>query len=227
MSLILSLETASAVCSVALHDDGIIKASSHLFISQSASSQLAVMVDELLKRCDLKPNQLNAVAVSEGPGSYTGLRIGVASAKGLCYALDIPLIAVNTLESMVQKIATQFSDEIILCPMLDARRMEVYCLLANNKGDVLEPTQAKVMDETSFEEVLSKNKVVFFGNGAAKCKEVITNANAIFLSDIVPSAEQIGELAFKKFQTQQFEDLANFEPFYLKDFLIKKPKPAF
>ncbi len=227
MSLILSLETASAVCSVALHDDGIIKASSHLFISQSASSQLAVMVDELLKRCDLKPNQLNAVAVSEGPGSYTGLRIGVASAKGLCYALDIPLIAVNTLESMVQKIATQFSDEIILCPMLDARRMEVYCLLANNKGDVLEPTQAKVMDETSFEEVLSKNKVVFFGNGAAKCKEVITNANAIFLSDIVPSAEQIGELAFKKFQTQQFEDLANFEPFYLKDFLIKKPKSAF
>ncbi|HRK55768.1 MAG TPA: tRNA (adenosine(37)-N6)-threonylcarbamoyltransferase complex dimerization subunit type 1 TsaB [Cyclobacteriaceae bacterium] len=227
MSLILSLETASAVCSVALHDDGIIKASSHLFISQSASSQLAVMVDELLKRCDLKPNQLNAVAVSEGPGSYTGLRIGVASAKGLCYALDIPLIAVNTLESMVQKIATQFSDEIILCPMLDARRMEVYCLLANNKGDVLEPTQAKVMDETSFEEVLSKNKVVFFGNGAAKCKEVITNANAIFLSDITPSAEQIGELAFKKFQTQQFEDLANFEPFYLKDFLIKKPKSAF
>lgn len=227
MSLILSLETASTVCSVALHDDGIIKASSHLFISQSASSQLAVMVDELLKRCDLKPNQLNAVAVSEGPGSYTGLRIGVASAKGLCYALDIPLIAVNTLESMVQKIATQFSDEIILCPMLDARRMEVYCLLANNKGDVLEPTQAKVMDETSFEEVLSKNKVVFFGNGAAKCKEVITNANAIFLSDIVPSAEQIGELAFKKFQTQQFEDLANFEPFYLKDFLIKKPKSAF
>lgn len=227
MSLILSLETASAVCSVALHDDGIIKASSHLFISQSASSQLAVMVDELLKRCDLKPNQLNAVAVSEGPGSYTGLRIGVASAKGLCYALDIPLIAVNTLESMVQKIATQFSDEIILCPMLDARRMEVYCLLANNKGDVLEPTQAKVMDETSFEEVLSKNKVVFFGNGAAKCKEVITNANAIFLSDIVPSAEQIGELAFKKFQTQQFEDLTDFEPFYLKDFLIKKPKSAF
>lgn len=227
MSLILSLETASPVCSVALHDDGIIKASSHLYISQSASSQLAVMVDELLKRCDLKPNQLNAVAVSEGPGSYTGLRIGVATAKGLCYALDIPLIAVNTLESMVQKVANQFPDEVILCPMLDARRMEVYCLLANNKGDVLEPTQAKVIDESSFEKVLSKNKVVFFGNGAAKCKEVITSPNAIFLSDIVPSAEQIGELSFKKFQAKHFEDLADFEPFYLKDFLIKKPKPAF
>ncbi|MEP2670135.1 MAG: tRNA (adenosine(37)-N6)-threonylcarbamoyltransferase complex dimerization subunit type 1 TsaB [Cyclobacteriaceae bacterium] len=227
MSLILSLETASPVCSVALHDEGVIKASSHLYISQTASSQLAVMIDELLKRCELKPSQLSAVAVSEGPGSYTGLRIGVASAKGLCYTLDIPLIAVNTLEALVQKVAAQFSDEVILCPMLDARRMEVYCLLANNKGDVLEPTQAKVIDESSFAEVLSKNKMVFFGNGAAKCKELITSPNAVFLSDIVPSAEQIGELAFKKFQTQQFEDLADFEPFYLKDFLIKKPKPAF
>jgi len=227
MSLILSLETATPVCSVALHDEGVIKASSHLYISQTASSQLAVMIDELLKRCELKPSQLSAVAVSEGPGSYTGLRIGVASAKGLCYTLDIPLIAVNTLEALVQKVAAQFSDEVILCPMLDARRMEVYCLLANNKGDVLEPTQAKVIDESSFAEVLSKNKMVFFGNGAAKCKELITSPNAVFLSDIVPSAEQIGELAFKKFQTQQFEDLADFEPFYLKDFLIKKPKPAF
>ena len=227
MSLILSLETATPVCSVALHDEGVIKASSHLYISQTASSQLAVMIDELLKRCELKPSQLSAVAVSEGPGSYTGLRIGVASAKGLCYTLDIPLIAVNTLESLVQKVAAQFSDDVILCPMLDARRMEVYCLLANNKGDVLEPTQAKVIDESSFAEVLSKNKMVFFGNGAAKCKELITSPNAVFLSDIVPSAEQIGELAFKKFQTQQFEDLADFEPFYLKDFLIKKPKPAF
>lgn len=227
MALILSLETASPVCSVALYDEGVIKASSHLYISQSASSKLAVMVDELLHRCDLKPNQLNAVAVSEGPGSYTGLRIGVASAKGLCYALDIPLIAVNTLESLVQKVAAQFSDDVILCPMLDARRMEVYCLLANNKGEVLEPTQAKVIDESSFADLLSKNKMVFFGNGAAKCKEAITNPNAIFLSDITPSADQIGELAFKKFQAQQFEDLADFEPFYLKDFLIKKPKPAF
>lgn len=226
MSLILSLETASSVCSVALHDEGIIKASSHLFISQSASSKLAVMVDELLKRCDLKPSQLHAVAVSEGPGSYTGLRIGVATAKGLCYALNIPLIAVNTLESLVQKIATQFSDEVILCPMLDARRMEVYCLLANNKGDVLEPTQAKVIDESSFADLLLKSKIVFFGNGAAKCKELITSSNAIFLSDIVPSAEEIGELAFKKFHAEQFEDLADFEPFYLKDFLIKKPKSA-
>lgn len=227
MALILSLETASSVCSVALHDDGIIKASSHLYISQSASSRLAVMVDELLKRCDLKPNQLDAVAVSEGPGSYTGLRIGVATAKGLCYALNIPLIAVNTLESLVKKVATQFSDEVILCPMLDARRMEVYCLLANSNGDVLEPTQAKVIDESSFADVLAKSKVVFYGNGAAKCKEMIKSANAIFLSDIVPSAEQIGELAFKKFTEEQFENLADFEPFYLKDFLIKKPKPVF
>jgi tRNA threonylcarbamoyladenosine biosynthesis protein TsaB len=181
------------------------------------------MIDELLKRCDLKPNQLNAVSVSEGPGSYTGLRIGVATAKGLCYALNIPLIAVNTLESMVRQIGHGFNDEI-LCPMLDARRMEVYCLLARSNGEILVPTQAKVIDELSFESTLSKNKVIFFGNGATKCKDTIIHSNAIFLEDVVPSADQIGEMAFKKFADGKFENLADFEPFYLKDFLIKKPK---
>lgn len=226
MSLILSLETATPVCSVALHEEGVVKASSHLYIGQSASSQLTVMVDELLKRCEIKPDQLSAVAVSEGPGSYTGLRIGVATAKGLCYTLDIPLIAVNTLESLVQQVAPQFSDNVILCPMLDARRMEVYCLLADSKGELLEPTQAKVVDENSFKGLLQKNTIVFFGNGASKCKEVISSSNAIFLSDVVPSAEQIGDLATRKFFTRQFEDLSDFEPFYLKDFLIKKPKSS-
>lgn len=226
MPFILSLETASSVCSVALHDDGVIKASSHLYISQSASSKLAVMIDELLERCDLQPTDLNAVAVSEGPGSYTGLRIGVATAKGLCYALNIPLLAVNTLESLVKKVTPQFSDDVILCPMLDARRMEVYCLLANNKGEILEPTQAKVIDESSFAELLKVQKVAFFGNGATKCKELITSPNAIFLEDVLPSAEQIGELAHNKFKSDQFENLADFEPFYLKDFLIKKPKSS-
>ena len=226
MSLILSLETASTACSVALHDDGEVKASSHLFIGHEASSKLAVMVDELLKRCGIGPAQLSAVAVSEGPGSYTGLRIGVATAKGLCYALGIPLIAINTLESLVKKMAKRFSGQVILCPMLDARRMEVYCLLANSKGDVLTPTQAMVIEGSSFQHELSKNKMVFFGSGAAKCGEVLKSPNATFVHGIVPSAEQIGELAFKKFQLGQFEDLAVFEPFYLKDFLIKKPKPA-
>jgi len=224
MSLILSLETASTVCSVALHSQGAILASSHIFISQSASSKLAVMVDEILKRCDLRPNQLDAIAVSEGPGSYTGLRIGVATAKGLCYALNLPLIGVNTLESLVKQVAQQVPKDVMLCPMLDARRLEVYCLLSNADGQVVEPTQAKVIDESSFVHELSNRKIVFFGSGSLKCKNIITHPNATFLDEIFPSAVQIGELAYIKFKSQQFENLADFEPFYLKDFLIKKPK---
>lgn len=226
MAVILSLETATPVCSVALHSDGEILGTSHLFIKQSASSKLAVMIDELLKRCDVQSKSLGAVAVSAGPGSYTGLRIGVATAKGMCFTLGIPLIAVNTLESMVTKIADRYSEEVIFCPMLDARRMEVYCLLTNNRLEILAPTQAKVIDETSFSGTLENNKVVFFGNGADKCKEAIISSNAVFLKDIVPSAEQVGNLAYKRFMAEKFENLADFEPFYLKDFLIKKPKPA-
>lgn len=224
MSLILSLETASSVCSVALHADGIRLASSHLFISQSASSKLTVIIDELLKRCNTQPKQLSAIAVSAGPGSYTGLRIGVATSKGMCYALSIPLIAVNTLESMIAKIAAYFSDDVLLCPMLDARRMEVYCMLSNKMLDILEGTQAKVIDESSFSAVLENKKVIFFGNGASKCKEFITSPNAIFLPNVTPSAEEVGELAYNRFKAEQFESLEDFEPFYLKDFLIKKPK---
>lgn len=226
MSLILSLETATSVCSVALHSDSAVLGTSDLHVGQKASSQLTVMINELLKRCDVQPNSLDAVAVSAGPGSYTGLRIGVATAKGMCFTLGIPLIAVNTLESMVTKIANHYSDDVIFCPMLDARRMEVYCLLANNKLEILEPTQAKVIDEESFLKTLESNKVIFFGNGAAKCREMITHTNAVFLTDIVPSAKQVGNLAYSRFTAQQFENLADFEPYYLKDFLIKKPKSA-
>jgi tRNA threonylcarbamoyladenosine biosynthesis protein TsaB len=224
MALILSLETATSVCSVALSNDGEILASSHLHIGQSASSKLAVMIDELLKRCDKSPKDLSAVAVSAGPGSYTGLRIGVATAKGMCFALNIPLIAVNTLESMVVQIAPHYSDDIIFCPMIDARRMEVYCLLLKSNLEIIEPTQAKVIDESSFSEVLKKNKIIFFGNGASKCLDAISSINAFFLSDIHPSAVEVGLMAYDKFRNQQFENLADFEPFYLKDFLIKKPK---
>lgn len=224
MALILSLESATPVCSVALFEGAKLLDSSHLQIPQSASSKLAVMIDEVLKRCNVSPKQLNAVAVSSGPGSYTGLRIGVASAKGLCFALSIPLIAVNTLESMVSQVADRSNEGDLLCPMLDARRMEVYCLLALADGRVIQETQAKVIDESSFQSELSKNKIIFFGNGAAKCRDVIQHTNAVFLDDVFPSAVDIGRLAFAKFESQTFEDLASFEPFYLKDFMVKKPK---
>lgn len=224
MALILSLETATSVCSVALFNDGVILASSHLHIGQSASSKLAVMIDELLKRCDKSAKDLSAVAVSAGPGSYTGLRIGVATAKGMCFALNIPLIAINTLESMVAQITTHYPDDVLFCPMIDARRMEVYCSLLKKDLEIIEPTQAKVIDESSFSSVMEKNKIVFFGNGASKCQEAISSANAIFLSDMHPSAVDVGLMAHEKFKNQEFENLAEFEPYYLKDFLIKKPK---
>ncbi len=226
MSLILSIETATPVCSIALHSSGNVIATSHLYINQSASSKLALMIDELLKRCELEPKQLSGIAVSAGPGSYTGLRIGVATAKGMCYSLSIPLMAVNTLVCLAKQIKNQFRNDELLCPMLDARRMEVYCQLVTTKGEIIEVTQAKVIDELSFKNHLDESVVVFFGSGAEKCREVLRNKNAIFLSDIHPSAHQIGELANEKFYNKQFENVAEFEPFYLKNFLIKKPKSS-
>lgn len=226
MSFILSIETATPVCSIALHSSGNVIAASHHYVSQSASSKLALMIDELLKRCDLEPKQLDGIAVSAGPGSYTGLRIGVATAKGMCYALSIPLMAVNTLDCLVKQVNEQFHGDELLCPMIDARRMEVYCQLVTSKGEKIEETQARIIDEQSFKNYLDKSVIVFFGSGADKCKEVIRSKNAKFLSDIHPSAQQVGELASKKFENKQFENVAEFEPFYLKDFLIKKPKSA-
>lgn len=226
MPVILSIETATPVCSVAVHSGAEVMAHSHLFRSQSASSRLALMIEEILKHCDIKPNDLDAIAVSEGPGSYTGLRIGVATAKGFCFALSKPLIAVNTLASMIRQVQSQGFEYDFLCPMLDARRMEVYCMLSDRKG-IIEDTQAMVIDEGSFRHYLDKGRILFFGNGSDKCRELIKNENAVFVSGLSPSAVQIGQVALEKYDAKDFEDVAEFEPFYLKDFLVKKPKAAF
>ncbi len=223
MALILSIETATPVCSVALHQKGMVKGSSHLFIKQEASSKLAVMIDELLERCQVQRNELNAIAVSAGPGSYTGLRIGVATAKGMCYALSLPLISVNTLDILAEQVAKYVPDDALLCPMLDARRMEVYCMLATVNRQVVLPTAAKIIDADSFNSWLIKNKIIFFGSGALKCREIIQSDNAIFIDGIYPSAEALGELAYEKLGHNQLADVFEFEPYYLKDFLIKKP----
>ncbi|HEY5823333.1 MAG TPA: tRNA (adenosine(37)-N6)-threonylcarbamoyltransferase complex dimerization subunit type 1 TsaB [Cyclobacteriaceae bacterium] len=226
MALILSLETATSVCSAALHDDGKLLASSEYHVPQSTASMLAVLIDEIFKKTSIEPSQLNAVAVSAGPGSYTGLRIGVATAKGFCYALNIPLIAINTLQLLVHQVASQhlLSDNALLCPMLDARRMEVYTLLSGADLKIIESTEAKVIDELSYQSWLEKNKILFFGNGSDKCKEMIQHENAVFIPDIIPSAAKLGEMAVHKFNSSQFEDLATYEPYYLKDFMVKKPK---
>lgn len=234
MALILSLETSTTFCSAALHENGILLASKEVLTPQSASSQLAPIIGRLLEDSKISSKQINAVAVASGPGSYTGLRIGVATAKGMCYALQIPLIAINTLELMTYQVAKSFTSfssalkglegEVLLCPMLDARRMEVYCLLADLDLNSVEPTQAKIIDSESFNNWLEQKNIYFFGNGADKCKELIKHSNAKFIERINPSASQLGEMAYKNFMENEFENLSLFEPHYLKEFIVKKPK---
>lgn len=229
MSLLLSIETSTSICSVAIHEEGRLIQYIENEVPQSASSQLAVMIHQALESSKKKSNQIQAVVVSAGPGSYTGLRIGVATAKGICYALNVPLLSVNTLELLAYQYSStkvEPSGMRLLCPMLDARRMEVYCMLLDSSLTILEPTHAKIIDESSFKDQLYQQPIYFFGNGADKCKEAIRHSNAHFISDIVPSAAKLGELGFKKYKAALFEDVATFEPFYLKDFLVRKPNPV-
>ena len=229
MALLLSLETSTQCCSVALHDDGILVASKVIETPRSAASQLAVMIEEVFHVAGRKPNELEGVIVAAGPGSYTGLRIGVATAKGLCYALNISIVSINTLELMAFQLAhSQSVNEIItsgsiLCPMIDARRMEVYCALLDLDLNYIEPVQAKVVDEESFRNRLESNRILFLGEGADKCRETLSHKNAHFISGVIPLSSALGEMGFKKWRSGEHEDLVTFEPFYLKDFLIKKP----
>ena len=215
--MILSIETSTEVCSVALHNQGRLVADRESIEAYSHAEKLAPLIDEILVNNKIKRAELTAVAVSAGPGSYTGLRIGTSTAKGLCYALEIPLITISTLESMLEGIE-HGNENHLLCPMLDARRMEVYCLLADSNGQNILDTHAKIIDEASFSDYLNTNKISFFGNGANKCKSVITAKNAIFIDGITPSAINIGKLASIKFSMNEFADLVNFEPDYLKAF---------
>ncbi len=195
----------------------------------SHSSSLAVLINEGFKITKLESKQLNAVAVSKGPGSYTGLRIGVSTAKGICYGAGIPLIAVPTLDIMaigviLEKITGEEIENSLLCPMIDARRMEVYNALYNNIGKRQTEITADIIDEKSYFDALNKQKVYFFGDGAEKCKDVIKHENAIFLENVYPSAKYMLQIANQHFNEQQFEDVAYFEPFYLKDFIATIPK---
>lgn len=223
MSLILSLETSAKICSVALHNEGRLLATEEIHIEHSHASKLAVLIDAVTKKAGVELHQLGAVAVSSGPGSYTGLRIGTSTAKGLCFVLNIPLVAIGSLELLAHHMNKQNPDQAYLCPMIDARRMEVYCMVADAALNIMQPIEAKVIDASGFLEFLETNKVMFFGDGADKCRAIITHPNAQFISDIYPVASYMGELAFEKFRQKQTEDLVNFEPYYLKEFMIKKP----
>lgn len=225
MSLILSIETSTTVCSVALTREGSTLASQKLFLEKSHSTLLTVAILSLLDHTEVHKEDLSAIAVSKGPGSYTGLRIGVSTAKGLCYALDKPLIAINTLHAMAKEVSQYGGANEWLCPMLDARRMEVYTSLFDSNLKEIEETKALVLDESSFHETLGQNNVLFFGNGSDKFKDLVgSNNRARFVRGVTPSASAVGILAATALEVGRTEDVAYFEPFYLKDFMATRPK---
>lgn len=226
MSLILCIETGTDVCSVGIARDGELLSLRESDQGRDHARLVAVYVDELLKETGLRPDDLNAVAVGMGPGSYTGLRIGVSFAKGLCYGLNIPLIAVGSLDAMTAVAIEDYEagivsvgnwDEALLCPMVDARRMEVYTQIFDSKCQPQSEVSAEVVTEQSLAQWRSDRQVVIFGNGAAKCLEVLKDVTYI---NVTPSARGLARLAHKRFEAGEFEDIAYFEPFYLKDFIV-------
>jgi tRNA threonylcarbamoyladenosine biosynthesis protein TsaB len=224
---ILQIETATTVCAVALARDGEVIAFKQLDERNIHAEIITLFIDELINTAGLKYSDIDAVAVSSGPGSYTGLRIGVSTAKGLCFALDKPLIAVETLAAMAQGIINEADVDAntLLCPMIDARRMEVYTALFDVNGGIIKPTSAEIIDEHSFNEQLPNNRILFFGDGAEKCREVLsTNLNAQFITNFANSATYLTKTAAQKFIAADFEDVAYFEPYYLKDFLVTPKK---
>ena len=184
----------------------------------SHSEMLTVLIKSMLEEKKVSINDLDAIAVSKGPGSYTGLRIGVSTAKGLCYGLNIPLISISTLHAMAYQ-GINLVKSKYYCPMIDARRLEVYAAVFDSKANLVRDIQADIVDEVTYSLFLHK-KVVFFGDGALKCKQAINNPNAHFIKDVYPSANDLGLLGMKKFINKDFEDVAYFEPYYLKDFVI-------
>ncbi len=227
MSCILNIETSTNVCSVAVSENGACIFNKEDREGPNHAVLLGVFVEEALSFIDSHAIPLDAVAVSCGPGSYTGLRIGLSMAKGICYGRDVKLIAIPTLELMCvplllnEKVA---EDNALLCPMLDARRMEVYAQITNKALQTVKDTSADIVEANTYDEYLQNNVVYFFGNGAEKCKEVITHPNARFIEDIVPLAKNMFPLAEKRMAEERFEDVAYFVPFYLKDFVAKEAK---
>jgi len=226
--LILSLDTSTTVCSVALHSDQQLLGCYELYIERTSSAMLTTLMQDLVVQTGHSLAQLDAIAVGMGPGSYTGPRIGVSTAKGLCFALDKPLLAVNTLTAMAEQVRAFYTPETRLCPMIDARRMEVYCAIYDTAGAELQPTAAVIVDEQSFGQWLAQGPVVFFGDGAAKCEAIVgSHLNARFIPQLItPSARTIGQLAREAYRAGRFEDPATFEPYYLKDFMTTQPRKA-
>lgn len=226
MGSILCLETSSKVCSVAVGNDGLILSCRESETANAHSSQLSELTETALHEAGISLNELDAVAVSMGPGSYTGLRIGVAAAKGFCYSLDKPLIAIPTLKSLAFGMHSVAGNATALfCPMLDARRMEVYTAVYDSNLNEKRPVSAEIITAESFIDLLESGKVIFGGEGASKCKPLLgQHRHSVFLDDFRLSARFLYPLAVEKFRLGQFENLAYFEPHYLKDFVAGKPR---
>ncbi|WP_321514882.1 tRNA (adenosine(37)-N6)-threonylcarbamoyltransferase complex dimerization subunit type 1 TsaB [Marinifilum fragile] len=232
MALLLNIETSTAICSVALGKDGKLLALKENKEGMKHASHLTFFIENILKENNLSTADLDGVAISMGPGSYTGLRIGVSTAKGICYGAGIPLIAVSTLQSMTKALqnnsdlssVVKNQEKALFCPMIDARRMEVYTAFYNAKTELVKDISADIIDENSFANELSEKEIIFFGDGSGKCKNVIANENGIFLDDVNATAVGMIELAEDKFNKNELEDVAYFEPFYLKDFVATTPK---
>ena len=226
MSCILHIETSTDICSVAVSSEGTCVFSKEDFNGPSHAVSLGTFVDEALSFADNHAMPLDAVAVSSGPGSYTGLRIGVSMAKGICYGRNVPLIGIPTTEVMSVPVLLyeELPEDALLCPMLDARRMEVYAAVYDRALRMRRPIQADVVEENSYAEFLEKHSVYFFGNGAEKCKKKLTHPNAHFIEKIYPLAKWMFPLAEKAMATGDFKDVAYFEPFYLKEFVASSPK---
>lgn len=226
--MILNIETSAEVCSIALSKDGKLIDKRESYEPNSHSRLLTIFIEDLFKTNKIDFKDLKAIAVSEGPGSYTGLRIGVSTAKGLAYSLGIPLIAIDTLQIMSQGVLSSGLDienlNPVLCPMIDARRMEVYTAFYDIELNKISETTNLIIDKYSFQTPLQYRPIVFFGNGAEKCKKVITHPNAIFIDNINALAKNMISLSYEKFKNNNFVDVAYFEPFYLKPFIATVPK---
>ena len=226
MPCILNIETSTHVCSVAVTYDGSVAFHLENYEGPSHATLLGKYVSEALAFIRSNEMKLDAVAVSCGPGSYTGLRIGVSEAKGLCFGADLPLIAIPTLEIMACKLL--FSETIpenaLFCPMIDARRMEVYAAIYDRALKPLKPVTADIIDKTSYLPWLEKQPVIFFGNGSGKCKTVLSHPNARFIDWVDPLARDMLALSERAFRQKEFQDTAYFEPFYLKEFVATVPK---
>jgi tRNA threonylcarbamoyladenosine biosynthesis protein TsaB len=222
LAFILNIETSTKNCSVSVAENGKTIALTEINDGNySHAEKLHEFIQVTLKKAKISLTDLQAIAVSKGPGSYTGLRIGVSAAKGLCFALDVPLISVNTLTSLAHSISIEKGIKI---PMIDARRMEVYSAVFSAKNEQLEDVSATIINEDSFEKYSKNEKVFILGDGAEKCKSILSNNNITFIDGKLPSANEMSKLAYEKYKKNDIEDVAYFEPFYLKEFIALKPK---